>query len=93
MMRHQGALWQALACGAPVFCSNAASLPEVGGDAYLYIDPERVDDMAEKMLLIYKDEAVRSRLIENGKKRLPQFSWDAAAEKMWSCIELAAVTE
>ncbi|MEJ8817522.1 glycosyltransferase family 4 protein [Lacibacter sp. H407] len=84
---------EALQCHVPAIVSNNSAMPEVGGDAYLYIDPERVDDMAEKMLLIYKDEALRSRLIENGKKRLPQFSWDAAAEKMWSCIELAAVTE
>lgn len=84
---------EALQCHVPALVSNNSAMPEVGGDAYLYIDPERVEDMAEKMLLIYKDEALRNRLIENGKKRLSQFSWDTAAEKMWSCIELAAVTE
>lgn len=84
---------EALQCHVPAIVSNNSAMPEVGGDAYLYIDPERVEDMAEKMLLIYKDEALRSRLIANGKKRLPQFSWDAAAQKMWSCIELATVAE
>ncbi len=84
---------EALQCHVPAIVSNNSAMPEVGGDAYLYIDPERVEDMAEKMLLIYKDEALRSRLIEYGKKQLTQFSWDASAEKMWSCIELASVTE
>lgn len=84
---------EAFQCHVPAIVSNNSAMPEVGGDAYLYIEPENVKDMAEKMLLIYKDEALRSRLIENGKKRLLQFSWDVAAEKMWSCIELAAVAE
>lgn len=84
---------EALQCEVPAIVSNNSALPEVGGDAYLYIDPASADDMADKMMLIYKDEALRSRLIERGKLRLQKFSWDAAAEKMWSCIELAAKTE
>ena len=84
---------EALQCGVPAIVSNNSALPEVGGDAYLYIDPASADDMADKMMLIYKDEALRSRLIERGKLQLQKFSWDAAAEKMWNCIELAAKTE
>lgn len=84
---------EALQCGVPAIVSNNSAMPEVGGDAYLYIDAENPDDIAEKMMLIYKDEALRSRLIENGKRRLQQFSWDESAKKMWSCIELAASAE
>jgi glycosyltransferase involved in cell wall biosynthesis len=84
---------EALQCGVPAIVSNNSALPEVGGDAYLYIDPENTDDIAEKLMLIYKDETLRSRLVENGKKRLQLFSWDESAKKMWSCIELAASAE
>lgn len=84
---------EALQCGVPALVANNSAMPEVGGDAYLYIDPENPDDIAEKMMLIYKDEALRSRLIENGEKRLQLFSWDESAKKMWSCIELAASAE
>ncbi|MEJ8842027.1 glycosyltransferase family 1 protein [Lacibacter sp. H375] len=84
---------EALQCGVPAIVSNNSAMPEIGGDAYLYIDPENPDDIAEKLMLIYKDESLRSRLIENGKKRLQLFSWDESAKKMWSCIELAASTE
>jgi len=84
---------EALQCGVPALVSNNSAMPEVGGDAYLYIDPENPDDIAEKLMLIYKDEALRSRLIENGEKRLQLFSWDESAKKMWSCIELAASAE
>ena len=84
---------EALQCGVPALVSNSSAMPEVGGDAYLYIDPKKPDDIAEKMMLIYKDEALRSRLIENGKRRLQIFSWDNSAKKMWECIELAASVE
>lgn len=84
---------EALQCGVPALVSNSSAMPEVGGDAYLYIDPKKPDDIAEKMMLIYKDEALRSRLIENGKRRLQIFSWDDSAKKMWECIELAASVE
>jgi len=84
---------EALQCGVPAIVSNNSAMPEVGADAYLYIDPLNPDDIAEKMMLIYKDETLRTRLIENGKKRLPLFSWDASAKKMWDCIELAASAE
>ena len=84
---------EALQCGVPAIVSNNSAMPEVGGDAYLYIDPENPDDIAEKLMLIYKDEALRSRLIENGEKRLQLFSWNESAKKMWSCIELAASAE
>lgn len=84
---------EALQCGVPAIVSNNSALPEVGGDAYLYIDPENPDDIAEKLMLIYKDEVLRSRLIENGKNRLQLFNWDESAKKMWSCIELAASAE
>ena len=84
---------EALQCGVPAIVSSNSAMPEVGGDAYLYIDPQNPDDIAEKMMLMYKDEALRRRLIENGKKRLQLFSWDESAKKMWSCIELAASNE
>ena len=44
-------------------------------------------------MLIYKDEALRSRLIHNGEIRLQLFSWDESAQKLWSCLELAASAE
>jgi glycosyltransferase involved in cell wall biosynthesis len=84
---------EALQCGVPAIVSNNSAMPEVGGDAYLYIDPQNPDDIAEKMMLIYKDETLRSRLIENGKQRLKLFNWDESAKKMWKCIELAASVE
>ncbi|MFY7839620.1 MAG: glycosyltransferase family 4 protein [Lacibacter sp.] len=84
---------ESLQCGVPAIVSNTSAMPEVGADAYLYIDPESAEDIAEKMMLIYKDESLRSRLIANGRERVKLYNWDDAAEKMWQCIQLAATTE
>ncbi len=77
---------EALQCGVPAIVSNTSAMPEVGGNAYLYVNPGSIEDIAEKMITIYKDEALRKQLIENGSKRLPMFSWNHTAEKIWQCI-------
>ncbi len=84
---------EALQCLVPAIVSNTSAMPEVGGDAYLYVNPDSFEDIAEKMMLLYKDETLRNKLIKNGEKRLQLFSWDETAKKMWDCIKLAAATE
>lgn len=84
---------EALQSGIPAIVARSSALPEIGGDAYLYINPESVEDIAQKMILLYKDETLRNKLIENGKERLKLFSWDESAKKMWNCIQLAAQPE
>ncbi len=84
---------EALQCHVPAIVSRNSAMPEIGADAYLYINPESFEDIAQKMMLLYKDETLRNILIENGQKRLALFSWDKTAGKMWNCIELAAHAE
>lgn len=72
---------EAMACSCPVASSNTASLPEVGGEAALYFDPVKPDDMVEKISKILKDKKLRQTLIEKGLKRYKQFSWKKLAEK------------
>lgn len=84
---------EALQCHVPAIVSDSSAMPEIGGDAYLYCNPERFEDIAAKMMLLYKDENLRTRLIEKGKERVQLFSWDETAKKMWHCIELAATAE
>ena len=79
---------EAMQSGTPVITSNTSSMPEVGGDAVLYANPNDVDDLAKQMMLIYKDENLRSNLIEKGLIRSKQFSWDASAEQLWKKIEI-----
>ena len=79
---------EAMQSGTPVITSNTSSMPEIGGDAVLYANPNDVDELAKQMMLIYKDENLRSNLIEKGLIRSKQFSWDASAEQLWKKIEI-----
>ena len=72
---------EAMACGTPVVCSNTTSLPEVGGDAVVYCDPNNVNDIAEKMEMVSSDEKLRQKMIEEGLERAKKFSWDKAASE------------
>ena len=66
---------EAMACGTPVICSNAASLPEVVGNAALVIDPRSVDSLLDAMIKLQQDSALRDNLRLLGLKRAAQFSW------------------
>jgi glycosyltransferase involved in cell wall biosynthesis len=72
---------EAMACGCPVICSNAASLPEVAGDAALLIDPFRKEDLAEAMDRVAGDKALREDLARKGLSRAAGFSWEETARQ------------
>ncbi|MGE4056616.1 MAG: glycosyltransferase family 4 protein [Vicinamibacterales bacterium] len=57
---------EAMACGAPVIVSNTSSLPEACGDAAAYIDPSSVDDMASRMLELFRDSELQRTFREKG---------------------------
>ena len=82
---------EALAHGAPVACSNASSLPEVGGDAVLYFDPMSAGDIAAKMSAILTDASLESELRLRGRERAQHFSWDKTARGIYEAT-LAAVS-
>jgi len=77
---------EAMACRCPVVASNAASLPEVCGDAAIYFNPYSIEEMAEKLLHITKDVALRNRLIEKGLERAKHFLWQKSADATLEAI-------
>lgn len=70
---------EAMAHGCPVITSTVSSLPEVGGDAAVYVDPESVDDIAAKMDRLLGDEGLRDQLSAAGRKRAAEFTWERTA--------------
>jgi len=70
---------EALACGAPVACSSAASLPELVGDAALLFDPESVEEMAHCVHRLLEDAPLTAILRERGLQRSAHFSWQRTA--------------
>jgi glycosyltransferase involved in cell wall biosynthesis len=80
---------EAFYCDTPVITSNVTSMPEIAGDAALLVDPFSVDEIAAAMNKMEKEPELRLALIEKGKLRRQQFSWDLSAERLWKSIEKA----
>ena len=78
---------EAMACGCPALVSNAASLPEACGDAALYCDPRTAQDIADKLVLLMEDEALRTSLRQKGLERAGRFTWEACAQKTLAVLE------
>jgi glycosyltransferase involved in cell wall biosynthesis len=75
---------EAMACGTPVVCSGAASLPEVAGDAALYADANNPEAFGEALYQVCSDEIVRRKLIGRAQTNLRRFSWEQSAN---SCLQ------
>lgn len=78
---------EAMATGIPVVASRTSSLPEIGGDAVEYVDPKAVRDIARGITAVLSDPRRRQQLIEKGRRRASQFSWDRAAQETAGVIE------
>ena len=78
---------EAMNCDIPVITSNVTSMPEIAADAALLVDPFSIESIANAMLYIYKDDDMRNVLIEKGRKRKLDFSWDKTAAALWDSIE------
>jgi glycosyltransferase involved in cell wall biosynthesis len=80
---------EAMACDVPVLTSNVTAMPEVGGDAVLYVDPLSEEKISAALALLDKDETLRENLIEKARIQREKFSWDKSAEALWKSIEKA----
>lgn len=72
---------EAMRCGCPVITSNVTSLPEVGGDAALYVDPYDVDSIADAMAKCLVDDAMVEQMRDRGIAQSMPFTWHATAQK------------
>lgn len=72
---------EAMACGTPVITSNVSSMPEVGGNAALYVDPNSTEDIQETLKDLMEDEDLRKQLIKKGFEQSKKFSWEKCAKE------------
>lgn len=72
---------EAMGCGTPVLCSNTTSMPEVGGDAAIYVQPDEVEDMLHKTKKILSDELLQKDMIEKGLLQSQKFTLDKMTKK------------
>jgi len=66
---------EAMSCNIPVITSNRSSMPEVGGDAAYYVDPNDVKSIVDAMYELSTNEVLRKEMIQKGQKRVRSFSW------------------
>jgi glycosyltransferase involved in cell wall biosynthesis len=80
---------EAMYADVPVITSNTTSMPEVAGDAALFVDPYSIDSIANAMVKMDSDPALRLSLIEKGRLQREKFTWDKTADAVWKSIEKA----
>lgn len=78
--------FRAMQCDVPAVTTNTGALSELMGNAAVYADPENFEDIAYKMMLVFKDETFRNKLIENGRLRIEQFKKENQDDQVWQSI-------
>ena len=76
---------EAMYAETPVICSQTTSMPEVGGDAVLYIDPTSTESIVHAIRQL-EDPKVRESLIAKGRVQREKFSWEKTANLLWTSM-------
>ncbi len=77
---------ESMALGTPVICSNGSSLPEVGGDAALYVNPKDFEDVKDKMRYIIAHPEIAKEQSAIGIEQSRTFVWETAAEDVYHLL-------
>ena len=67
-------------CRCPVLTSRNSAMPEVAGNAALYVDPDDIEDMAQGLCRIANDTSLREQLMLQGRTQAQAFSWTRCAQ-------------
>jgi len=78
---------EAMAAGVPVVTSNVSSMPEVGGEAALYVDPHDPGGIAQKVVEAVEDSELHTSLVQKGLARAKEFTWRRTAEATLAVYE------
>lgn len=78
---------EAMASGTPVVVSKTTSIPEVVGEAGIFVDPNDTDSIVDGLYRVLSDEQKRRELINSGKKRAEKYTWQSAVEKTKDILE------
>ncbi len=72
--------------GVPVITAANSAIAGLAKDAVMVFDPDDHKDIADKMMYLYKDEALRRKLADQGRSALEAYSWDKSASRFWEAI-------
>ena len=85
-------LLEAMSRGIPVLTSNVSSMPEVVGEAAIFIDPMSVESISDGLKKLLWNDSLRITLGEAAKKRASQFTWELTARKTFDIFQEAVDT-
>lgn len=80
-------LVEAMNCDIPILASKVTSLPEIAGNAAVWVEPESPGSIRDGMIRIVKEEGLREKLVDSGRERRKLYSWDHTASELWKTIE------
>jgi len=83
-------LVEAMACGAPIACSNTAAMPDVAGEAAEYFNPHRPSEIADVICALLANPKRRAELSELAIKRASLYSWEETARRTSDVLITAA---
>jgi glycosyltransferase involved in cell wall biosynthesis len=72
--------------GVPIVCSNLSSLPEVVGDAAVFVDPLNYKEVGQALNALINDKTKQKSMVEKGYKNIPRFSWESRAKLYWEAL-------
>jgi glycosyltransferase involved in cell wall biosynthesis len=80
---------EAMSCGVPVIASHTSAIPEVVGDAGMFVELNAPEEIESRIEMLLADPAQRQGLIQKGLNRAREFSWTRTAEAIWQVLEQA----
>ena len=78
---------EAAACGCPVIATSASPLPSLLGEAGIYIDPTKPEELETALIHVLESESLRHRMREAGLRAARMLTWDAAAHQMMALMQ------
>lgn len=78
---------EAMQCGTPVICANNTSLPEVGGDAVLYVSGKDKVETAQMLYKVYSDPQLTEVMKNKGLAKAKEFNWQKTAEVVIKAVK------
>ncbi len=78
---------EAMGRGVAVITSNTSAMPEVAGDAAILVDPNDEEDIADAMTRLAVEDELRETLVQRGRVRVREFSWDRSVRETWAVYQ------
>jgi glycosyltransferase involved in cell wall biosynthesis len=78
---------EAMAAGTPVVTCRSTAVPEVVGDAAIYVDPDQPESIVEALMVLQSKPGLRDELIVSGRRRASAYTWPACVSRLQGALQ------